>query len=216
MAEFAQKRKLLIEKIKSMEITDHNVLDAIDKVHRNLFVQQDLEYEAYANYPLPIPGEQTISQPYTVAFMLQHLELKKGHKVLEIGTGSGWNAALIAELVGKNGKIITTEFVHDLISFAKQNIEKTHYKNIKIIETDGSQGHKPEAPYDRIIATAACPKIPKPWLEQLKNNGIIIAPVGSMYGQEMIKLVKKDHKTLEQSLGSFVFVPLIGKYGFKE
>lgn len=143
--------------------------------------------------------------------MLEALELKRGDKVLEVGTGSGWNAALIAEIV-KPGKIFTTEFVEKLAKSAKKNLRK--YRNVKVIKIDGSAGYKKEAPYDRIIVTAACPAVPKPLTEQLKENGILIAPVGAEFGQDMIKIIKKKGKLFEKNLGGFVFVPLKGKYGY--
>ncbi|MEM4248434.1 MAG: protein-L-isoaspartate(D-aspartate) O-methyltransferase [Candidatus Nanoarchaeia archaeon] len=214
MEQFEIERKALIKELIEMGIKDKAVLEAINKVPRHFFVPGDLLKEAYANYPLPIPGMQTISQPYTVAFMLEALELKRGQKVLEIGTGSGWNAALIAHLVGIRGKVITTEIVPELINFSKQNIKKFGLKNIKIIETDGSQGYAKEAPYDRIIVTAACLEIPIPLVEQLKERGIIVAPVGPSYNQEMIKARKVKGRLKRKSLGFFAFVPLTGKYGY--
>lgn len=196
-------------------ITDEKLLKAFKDVPRELFVRTSFEDEAYLDYPLPIGNSQTISQPTTVMIMTQALELKQGQKVLEVGTGSGWQAALIAKLVGNYGKVITTEIIPELAEFAKNNIKKAKIKNVKVINYDGSQGYKKEAPYDRAIITAACPKIPPPIIKQLKPDGIIIAPVGSwIYGQKMIKLRKTKQGMKQESLGSFVFVPLKGKYGF--
>ncbi len=201
----------LIQILKEEGITDQKVLEAIQKVPRHLFVPKQHQDQAYVNYPLPIGEGQTISQPFTVAFMLQALELKPNQKVLEIGTGSGYNAALIAELIKPKGKLYTTEIHEPLIKKAKQALKK--YKNTKIIKTDGSQGYGKGAPYDRIIATAAAKEIPQPWLDQLKDKGILIAPIGQ-YTQVMIKITKIKNKIKKQELGDFQFVPLKGKYGY--
>jgi len=163
---------------------------------------------------LPIGYEQTISQPTTVLIMTEALELKKGQKVLEVGAGSGYQAALIGNLVGAKGKVITTEIIPELAKFAKANLKKAKIKNAFVVEYDGSQGYGKEAPYDRIIVTAACPEIPKPLVDQLKEGGIIIAPVGSFLGQKMVKGTKRKGGLETYSLGDFVFVPLKGKYGY--
>jgi len=214
MGKFERQRKELVDVLREEGIKDRKVLDAILKIPRHLFVPKEFLDVAYGNYPLQIGEGQTISQPYTVAFMLQALELKKGDKVLEIGTGSGWNAALIAEII-KPGKVYTTEIMPGLIQFSKKNIAKLNLSNINIIETDGSMGYKKEAPYDKIIVTAAAPKIVEPWIEQLKENGIIVAPVGDLFEQRMIKARKIKGKLEEEELGYFMFVPLKGMYGYK-
>lgn len=215
MAEFEQKRKAMVKLVREYGVPDKSVLDAMLAIPRHLFVPAQFLSEAYANYPLPLPDQQTISQPYTVAIMLQALELKKGDKVLEVGTGSGWCAALIAHITGPKGMIYTTEIVPELITFAQQNIKKLKIKNLKIIKTDGSKGYKPAAPYDAIIVTAACPQIPKPLIHQLKENGIIVAPIGPWFGQKMIKAKKVKGKLIKENLGYFMFVPLKGKYGYE-
>lgn len=212
MERFTKQRREMVKLCAEMGIRDKNVLDALEKVARHLFVPKEFLEQAYENYPLPIGHEQTISQPYTVAFMLESLDLKKGNKVLEVGTGSGWNAALIAEIV-RPGMVFTTEVVEELIEFSKKNLRK--YRNVVVIGVDGSAGYKKEAPYDRIIVTAACPAIPKQLIEQLGDGGILVAPVGDVFGQQMIRLKKTNGRLEEKSLGSFVFVPLKGKCGFK-
>jgi protein-L-isoaspartate(D-aspartate) O-methyltransferase len=194
-------------------VKDKAVLAAFKKNPRELFVPENLKEEAYGDYPLPIPGEQTISQPSTIMIMLQALELKETDKVLEIGTGSGYNAALIATIT-KKGQVYTTEIVPELVDYANERIKKLKLKNIKVIKSDGSLGYKKEAPYDRIIATAACPSIPKHWIDQLKEGGIIVAPVGPWHSQKMIKLRKAKGKLVEENLGDFMFVPLKGEYGY--
>ena len=195
-------------------IKDKKVIDAFKKVPRELFVAEDRKEEAYGDYPLPIGESQTISQPTTVMIMTQALELKNGDKVLEVGSGSGYQAAIISNIVGNTGKVISTEIVDELVKLAKSNIEKLKLKNVKIIRHDGSKGYAKEAPYDKVIITAACPKIPKPLISQLKENGIIVAPVGNMNEQAMIKGKKIKGKLVEENLGSFMFVPLKGKHGY--
>jgi len=211
---FKAKREELAKALIMQGISDKNVLDAIRKIPRHLFVNPGDEGSAYFNIPLEIAKGQTISQPYTIAVMLQALELKKGEKVLEIGTCSGYNAVLISELVGKDGFVYTTEIVPELINISKSNIAKLGIKNIEVIETDGSQGWEKNSPYDKIIITAACPEIPKPVIGQLKPGGIVVAPVGPVFGQKMVKLTKLKKGLKEENLGEFMFVPLKGKYGY--
>ena len=196
-------------------ITDEKVIKAFKAVPRENFIRDGFENEAYGDYPLPIGFGQTISQPTTIAIMTQALELKKGNKVLEVGAGSGYQSALIANIVGNKGRVIATEFISDLAEFAKNNLAKSNIKNAEVINCDGSLGYKKEAPYDRCIITAACPKIPHPIIKQLKDGGIVVAPVGSLVlGQSMLKVKKKGRKLTTENLGSFVFVPLKGKYGY--
>ena len=183
------------------------------KIRRDIFVLRSYKERSYEDTALPLIKNQTISQPYTVAYMLQELELKKGLKVLEIGAGSGYNAALIAEIV-KPGRLYTIEIVKELVKLAKDNLKKAKINNVRIIEGDGSKGYEKEAKYDRIVFTASAPEIPKPLKDQLKDNVIILGPVGGDYGQSMIKC-KKSKKELDcQNLGGFIFVPLKGKYGW--
>lgn len=206
--------KELVELLRKEGIKDEKVLEAMRKIDRKLFVPESYGKEAYGNYPLPLVEGQTISQPWTVAFMLEALELKKGDKVLEVGAGSGWNAALMGFLVGERGKVISTEVHTELVEMAKENIKKTGLKNIEVVEWDGSRGYGKGAPFDRIICTAASPEIPKPWIEQLREGGIMVAPVGE-YGQVMVKGKKRKGELVREELGYFTFVRLRGEYGFK-
>ena len=208
-------KKRLIEYWQSSGIIkDKKLIEAFKAVQREKFIRDEHLSEAYGDYPLPIGLGQTISQPTTVMLMTEALELKEGDKVLEIGAGSGYQAAIIAKMAGNKGKVITTEIIPELAEFAQENIKKLKIKNVKIINYDGSQGYKKEAPYNKIIITAACPQIPKPLIKQLKEDGIIIAPVGHLFGQQMIKGIKKKEKLETKSLGYFMFVPLKGKYGY--
>lgn len=195
-------------------IKDKKLLKAFESVPRDKFIRTGYKGEAYGDHPLPIGHGQTISQPTTVMIMTQALELKPGDKVLEVGAGSGYQAAIIAKMIG-DGKVITTEIISELVVFAKENLKNANIKNVDVVNWDGSKGYDKEAPYDKIIVTAACPKIPRPLIKQLKEGGIIVAPVGSLvFGQKMIKGKKIDGKLEEESLGRFVFVPLKGEFGF--
>ncbi len=198
---------------KSGIITDEKVLKAFKEVPREDFVLEKDGDAAYADHPLHIGGGQTISQPTTVMIMTQALELKEGMKVLEVGAGSGYQAALISRIIGSEGRIITVEFLESLYSFAKKNLKDC--SNVKVVKGDGSKGYEKEAPYDRIIVTCAAPSIPPPLFEQLRMKGIIVIPVGSLYTQKMIKAKKTKKGIDKKDLGSFAFVPLRGEYGFK-
>ena len=212
LKDFDEERKNLIKELKLEGIKDKNVLNAFSKVSRHLFVPEEMIDESYLNIALPIGYGQTISQPYTIAVMLEALELKKGDKVLEAGTGSGYNAALISHLIGKRGKLFTTEIVHELAEKSRKKISELGLKNIKVVECDGSLGYERGKPYDKIIVTAACREIPSPLIKQLKNNGILVAPVGHTYEQAMLKVKKIGKKLDVKKLGFFIFVPLKGAY----
>ncbi|HLC62553.1 MAG TPA: protein-L-isoaspartate(D-aspartate) O-methyltransferase [Candidatus Nanoarchaeia archaeon] len=206
----SQKQRLIEYWTSSGIIKDKKVIEAFKKVPREAFLK-DRKEGAYGDYPLPIEGGQTISQPTTVMIMTEALELKKGHKVLEIGSGSGYQAAIISKIIGNGGKLISTEIIPELAEFARNNIRKLKIKNIEIIKRDGSKGYAKAAPYDRIIVTAASPEIPRPLIRQLKENGIIIAPVGNLVEQMMIKGIKKGSRLIKEEIGQFMFVPLKGK-----
>ena len=149
--------------------------------------------------------------------MDEALELRLGMKVLEVGAGSGYHAATIAEIVGDTGHVFTVEYVDKLVSIARNNLSRAGYvNNVTLVQGDGSLGYAERAPYDRILVTAAAPKIPPPLLEQLKSDGILVTPVGGrMFPQELVRVRKKTDGALKQdSLGGVVFVPLVGKFGF--
>lgn len=192
-------------------------LNAFKEVSREEFIPENLKGSAYHDTPLPLLRGKTISQPTTVMIMTHALELETGEKVFEVGTGSAYQAAIIAKIVGAKGKVITTEVVPELVSFAKQNLRKAGIKNVFVYEEDGSKGMPSEAPFDKIIITAACKEFPKPLIEQLKPEGIIVGPVGNQQEQEMVRGVKDKSGHLEiEFLGQFLFTPMYGRYGFED
>ena len=197
--------------LKNKIITDQRLIKAFQEVKRENFITKEFINEAYGDYPLPIGHEQTISQPTTIMLMTEALELKSTDKVLEIGSGSGYQAVLISKLAKK---VVSIEIIKDLVLFAKENIKNSNIKNVEIIHGDGSNGYEKSAPYDKIIVTAACPKIPEALIEQLRDSGIIVAPVGPLYGQVMVKARKIKNQLITEKLGDFMFVPLKGKYGY--
>lgn len=212
---FAGSKKELISSLQKRNKIGKNVIEAFKKVKREQFVLEQYLEHSYDDVALPIVGRQTISQPSTIAYMLDLLNVKPGNKVLEIGSGSGYNAALIAEIVGSKGMVYSVEFLDDLYKFAKKNITNAKIKNVKVIKGDGSKGYHKEAPYDRIIITAACPEIPGVLLEQLESDGAIVAPVGSLEYQKMVRLKKKDGMLERfESDSEYIFVPLKGENGF--
>ena len=195
-------------------IKDERVIEAFKKVGRADFLPRELKPQTYLDQALPIAKGQTISQPTTVVRMIQELDIEPGNKVLEIGTGSGYQAALLAELVGPTGNVYTVEIHKELADIAKKQLKK--WKNITVEHHDGSLGLPQHAPFDRIIIAAACPALPPTAINQLKEEGIIVAPVGSRYEQEVVRGVKKGGGVVTTSVGWFVFVPLRGKHGFRE
>lgn len=209
MTSLPKAKKALFDYLQDI-ITDQRVLRAFLDVPREAFIPQALRDYSYEDRPLPIGGGQTISQPTTALLMTYYLAAHAGQKILEIGTGSGYQAALLSILVGKQGHVITTEIIKELHADSKRRLRA--YKNVQVLHVDGSQGYRKEAPYDRILITAACPKAPLHLLQQLTKDGLLLAPVGDAYVQKMLRF-QKDGKS--ESFGNFLFVPLTGKYGFQ-
>ncbi|MFP3143874.1 MAG: protein-L-isoaspartate O-methyltransferase [Caldisphaera sp.] len=198
-------------------IKTEKVEEAMINVDRSIFVPQKYINESYEDKPLPIGYGQTISAPSIVAYMTELLELREGDKVLEIGTGSGYQTAILSYIVKEKGLIISIERIKELSEIAYKNLEKLGlHKNVNFIVGDGSIGYENDKPYDRILITAASPKIPNFIYDQLKNGGIAVMPVGSIEEQKLVVL-KKDELgkiTIEYNI-SVIFVPLIGYNGFK-
>lgn len=192
-------------------IKNERVLSAMKKVPRHLFLDESMQYKAYDDMALSIGENQTISQPYMVAVMTELLALKGNEKVLEIGTGSGYQAAILAELARE---VFTVERIAALAALAEERFRALGYANIRIKTGDGTIGWPEEAPFDRIIITAGAPAIPEPLAGQLSEGGIIIAPVGDRSSQQLIKIKKSEGRLLKEFHTPCVFVPLIGKYAW--
>ncbi|ASJ07582.1 protein-L-isoaspartate(D-aspartate) O-methyltransferase [Thermococcus pacificus] len=197
-------------------IKSEPVRRAFLKYPRYLFVEERYKKYAHVDEPLPIPAGQTISAPHMVAIMLELADLRPGLNVLEIGTGSGWNAALISELVKTD--VYTVERLPELVEFARKNLERAGVKNVHVILGDGSKGFPPKAPYDRIIVTAGAPEVPRPLIQQLNPGGKLIIPVGSYHLWQDLYIIDKTEtgKIKKRRWGGVAFVPLVGEYGWNE
>jgi protein-L-isoaspartate(D-aspartate) O-methyltransferase len=193
-------------------IKDSRVLEAMRKVPRHLFMDKSMWYKAYDDMALPIGEGQTISQPYMVAIMTELLDLKGDEAVLEIGTGSGYQAAILAEL---SRDVYSFERMQALSEKAKEVIMSLGYKNIHLKVGDGTLGWPEAAPFDRILITAGAPEFPEPLIEQLSEGGMILAPVGDRCSQQLVKTMKRSGKLLKEYHTPCVFVPLLGKYGWR-
>ena len=191
-------------------ISDQTVLEAFRTIPREKFVPSGFESEAYCDAPLKIGCGQTISQPFTVLAMIELLNVAKTDKVLEIGAGSGYGAAILGQLASQ---VYAIEIVSELVKLAQGNLNQAKINNVEVIEWDGSRGYDRESPYDRIIVSAACSKIPRALIEQLGEGGIIVAPVGGSRSQVMTRGVKCKGSLQKSYFGNYVFVPLTGKFG---
>lgn len=196
-------------------IADQRILDAFLAVPREAFVSAGYAHLAYGDHPLPIEAGQTISQPYIVALMIEAAGIKAGDKVLEVGAGSGYAAAVISRIAGK---VVGIERQHDLVEVARERLQRLGYDNVAIVEGDGTKGCPAEAPFDAILAAASGSHIPESLVEQLKPGGSIVMPVGSPgWVQKLVKATRREDGTLQQSdLGGVRFVPLIGEEGWKD
>jgi protein-L-isoaspartate(D-aspartate) O-methyltransferase len=201
-----------------------SVVRALRRVPREPFLPDNVKASAATDCPLPIGSGQTASAPHMVSIMDEALELEVGHKVLEVGGGSGWHASTIAEIVAPSdssreewGHVYTIERIAELAAFANDNIVNAGYGDrVTVIHQDGTVGYPEEAPYDRILVAAAGPEVPAPLIEQLKDGGVLLVPVGgAQFYQTLVRVRKEDGKTVEENLGGVAFVPLIGKHGFQ-
>ncbi|HED00625.1 MAG TPA: protein-L-isoaspartate(D-aspartate) O-methyltransferase [Proteobacteria bacterium] len=207
---YARKRQVMVERdIKGRGVKDKKVLEAMGKAPRHLFVDEYLRDRAYEDYPLPIGEGQTISQPYVVALMTEALGLKPSHRVLEIGTGSGYQAAILAEIVKE---VYTIEIRKGLADKAAKRLTALGYKNVSVKYADGYLGWKEFAPFDAIIITASANHIPPPLIKQLKEGGRLIIPLGSTVFFQTLTLVTKNKGELDvEQLIPVAFVPMIGE-----
>ncbi|OWJ54885.1 protein-L-isoaspartate O-methyltransferase [Pyrodictium delaneyi] len=223
---FEEKRRRLVEKlVREGYIRSERVKRAMLRVPRELFVPEELRHMAYEDTPLPIGHGQTISAPHMVAMMTEFADLEPGMRVLEIGAGSGYHAAVIAEVVAPSdlprdrwGHVYTVERIPELAEYARRNLDRAGYADrVTVILGDGTKGYPPAAPYDRIIVTAAAPEVPKPLLEQLKPGGKIVIPIGDRYMQYLYIVEKlSDGRIKIRNVTPCLFVPLIGEYGWRE
>lgn len=215
MNRYQSKRQLMVEtQIIRRGITDRRVINAILKVPRHLFVDEALWPEAYEDHPLPIGEKQTISQPYIVALMSELLQLTGKEKVLEIGTGSGYQCAVLAELAGQ---VYTVERIPAIAKRARKIFDQLKYSNVMVHIGDGTLGWKEHSPYDGIIVTAAAPKPPQALLEQLANGGKLVIPMGDEFTQDLIVFTRgKENDYAEENYGGCRFVKLIGAQGWRE
>ncbi|HKK01907.1 MAG TPA: protein-L-isoaspartate(D-aspartate) O-methyltransferase [Desulfuromonadales bacterium] len=211
--DFAIARRLMVEKqVKGRGISDPRVIEAMQNVPRHLFVEEALQSQAYTDFALPIGEKQTISQPFMVGFMTQSLRLRGGEKVLEIGTGSGYQAAVLAQICRQ---IYTVERISSLARRARRILDQLGNANIHIKVSDGTFGWEEQAPFDAIVTTAAAPEIPEHYLQQLAIGGRLVIPVGSRQHQTLKRVVRTGmHDYREEEFLDCRFVPLIGQFGW--
>ena len=212
--DYDKARQRMVEtQIIARGIKDPRVIGAMRKVPRHCFIEEALYSQAYSDYPLPIGEKQTISQPYIVALMTEALELKGTERVLEIGAGSGYQTAILAELAHK---VYSIERINNLVIRARRTLDALGYRNVIIKFSDGTMGWKEEAPFDAIIVTAGAPAIPSPLIDQLASPGRLVIPVGDRWSQSLIRIIKEGDKSREEDLGGVRFVSLIGECGWEE
>ena len=208
-----QRRKMVEEQLVERGINDLRLLEVVSRVPRHLFVQESLQHRAYGDTPLPIGENQTIPQPYIVGAMTEALDLKGEERVLEIGTGSGYQTAIIAELCRQ---VFTIERLNNLSRKAQNVLESLNYMSIVFKMFDGTYGWPDQAPFDAILITASAPEIPGSLVKQLGDGGRLVAPIGEADKQKLVVLTKNGDRVSRRDLGDCKFVPLIGKYGWPQ
>jgi protein-L-isoaspartate(D-aspartate) O-methyltransferase len=216
LTDYAREREAMVERqLKRRGITEQRILDAFLDVPREAFISEDFAHLAYGDHPLPIEAGQTISQPYIVALMIEAADIRAGDKVLEVGAGSGYAAAVISRIAER---VVAIERQHDLVEVARERLQRLGYDNIETVEGDGTKGCRDHAPFDAILAAASGSHVPRPLVEQLAPNGRIVMPVGEPgWVQELDKVTKQQDGILKQeNLGGVRFVPLIGEEGWKD
>jgi protein-L-isoaspartate(D-aspartate) O-methyltransferase len=200
------------QQMRKRGIRDERVLRAMLLTPRHIFVPADLRYAAYNDAPLPIRHQQTISQPYIVALMTELLELRGGESVLEVGTGSGYQAAVLAQIAGK---VYSLERIPDLAAGAREVLSELKLDNVEVIDVDGTLGLPEHAPYDAIIVTAAAPRVPEPLKEQLADGGRLVVPVGGRMGQMLERWRRMGDDFDQERIAPVAFVPLVGDHGWQ-
>ena len=212
MKNFSQLRKDMIsEQLIARGITDKQVIKAIRDVPREEFVSLDLKDMAYNDSPLPLGKDQTISQPYMVGLMTQLLSLKKTDRVLEVGTGSGYQAAILSKIVNK---VYSIERFEELLVQARASLDKLQIKNVELTCGDGSYGLSEHEPFNAIIVTAAAPKVPEELISQLSDGGRLVIPVGEIHAQRLLRVEKRGENIIKDYYDNCIFVPLVGKQGW--
>ncbi|WML67119.1 MAG: Protein-L-isoaspartate O-methyltransferase [Methanoregula sp. SKADARSKE-2] len=206
-----QRRKMVEGQIRARGVRDPRVLAALEEVPRHLFIPPPYDRDAYEDSPLPIGNGQTISQPYIVAVMTELLQLRPSDRVLEIGTGSGYQAAILSRIVSH---VTSAERIPELAELARRNLSALHYDNVEIIVGDGTLGYPANAPYNGILVTAASPDIPQPLTEQLADGGRMVLPAGGRDLQKLMVLERDGSSVTSSEYGGVRFVPLIGEYGW--
>ena len=206
----ALRHRMIEADLRDRGISDPRILMAMAEVPREEFVPEALREEAYDDRALPIGFHQTISQPYTVAFMLESLCLRSGDKVLEIGTGSGYAAAVLSQLVTT---VHTVERIPELAQAAQRRLQRLGFRNVHVHVGDGSLGLPEHEPFDAIVVTAAAEVLPPPFAKQLADGGRLVLPLGDAYSQSLYRFTKVGEQLVSEDLGGFMFVPLIGRYG---
>ena len=208
-----KRKRMVRDQLVPRGIYDSRVLDAMDRVPRHHFVDEANQPSAYGDHPLSIGHSQTISQPYIVALMTEALELNGGEKVLEIGTGSGYQTAVLAELADR---VYTIERIKPLLDRARNILTGLGYANISYLASDGTLGWPEQAPFEAVIVTAAGPKIPKTLIDQLADGGRLVIPVGNRYDQDLIKVTRHGPRQTRKNLGGCRFVSLVGVNAWKD
>lgn len=210
-----ERERMVINLRRRGHIKSKEVVEAMKAIPRHLFVPEAARPSAYHDTPLPLGEGQTISAPHMVGIMLEKLDLSRGQNVFEVGGGSGYHAALVAHIIGENGRVISMERIESLAERAREAIKRCGLEGrVVVIVGDGSLGWEQLAPYDRIFITCASPEIPPPLVDQLEEGGILLIPLGSRYLQTLVQVEKKGKKLKRKSYGGCVFVPLVGEYGF--
>jgi len=205
------RQRMVDEQLRGRDISDDRVLDAMRETPRHLFIPEDLQSQAYLDGPLRLGQGQTISQPYIVALMTQLLELRGDEAVLEIGTGSGYQAAVLSRLARQ---IYSLERIPELAEGARQVLQRLRINNVEVLQRDGSGGLPQHAPYQAIVVTAAAPRVPSPLKEQLAESGRLVLPVGSQDGQMLERWMREGDDFRCQRIAPVAFVPLVGEYGW--
>jgi protein-L-isoaspartate(D-aspartate) O-methyltransferase len=208
-----ERERMVVEQLQGRGITDARVLEAMRTIPRDRFIAAELAAQAYGDFPLPIAARQTISQPYMVALMTQTALLTGAERVLEIGTGSGYQTAVLSRLAAE---VYSVEFVEELHQRARRTLLELDLANCAIRTGDGAEGWPEAAPFDVIIVTAAMPGIPRPLLDQLSAKGRLIAPIGEEELQTLVRVARRDGAWSEEYFGECVFVKMAGKAGFKD